>query len=222
LQKGIIFSIRTHYGMSEKKLKSVEFVGSFPRADLCPTDGLPEFAFIGRSNVGKSSLINMLCERKNMAHTSQHPGKTQSLNFYKAEHSWYLVDLPGYGYAKVSKSSREKWQTMIQYYLSKRKELACCFILIDSNIPPQQNDLDFINKLGSWAVPFAIVFTKTDRGKTTEIQSNIAKFNKALLKSWNALPPQFLSSAEKKIGQENILNYIDEVRLAWLASQDNM
>ncbi|MCB0636002.1 MAG: YihA family ribosome biogenesis GTP-binding protein, partial [Lewinella sp.] len=142
---------------------SATFIGSFPEHKLAPGDGLPEFAFIGRSNVGKSSLINMLVERKGLAHTSNVPGKTQHLNFYQINEEWYLVDLPGYGYARVPKKLRQKWQGMIRSYLLERPALVCVFVLIDSNIPPQANDLNFINWLGEHGVPFIVIFTKTDR-----------------------------------------------------------
>jgi len=192
-------------------IHEVEFIGSFTRVDQCPTDGLPEYAFIGRSNVGKSSLINMLLNRKNLAHTSSTPGKTQTLNYYKVNGSWYMVDLPGIGYARVSKHLREKWKRTMEFYFSNRNQLTCTFVLIDANIPPQAIDLEFINYLGSLDLPFCIIFTKTDKGKTTQVQKNIAAFNRQLKESWAQLPKEFVSSAEYRTGKDDILGYIDQV-----------
>jgi GTP-binding protein len=190
-------------------IHTVEFVGSFTREDQCPTNGLPEYAFIGRSNVGKSSLINMLVNRKNLAHTSSTPGKTQTLNYYIVNDAWYLVDLPGIGYARVSKTMREKWRKTMEFYFRNRTHLTSAFVLIDANIPPQNIDLELINQLGAWKVPFSIVFTKVDKGKTVEVQKNIAAFRKILKKNWAQLPAQFMTSAEKRMGKEELLNYID-------------
>jgi GTP-binding protein len=192
-------------------IHDVEFIGSFTREDQCPVDGLNEYAFIGRSNVGKSSLINMICGRKDIAHTSSTPGKTQTLNYFKVNDDWYLVDLPGVGYARVSKKMREQWSKMIEYYLRNRSTLYCVFYLIDANVPPQKIDLDFINYLGKIQIPFVLVYTKTDKGKPTAVQKNIAEFKRELKKTWNELPQQFLSSSVKKYGREEILNFIDEV-----------
>ena len=190
-------------------IHTVDFIGSFTREDQCPTNGLPEYAFIGRSNVGKSSLINMLVNRKNLAHTSSTPGKTQTLNYYIVNDAWYLVDLPGVGYARVSKSMREKWRKTMEFYFKNRTQLTNAFVLIDANIPPQSIDLELINQLGEWRVPFSIVFTKVDKGKTVEIQKNIAIFRKTLRKSWTQLPIQFMTSADKRTGKEELLQFID-------------
>lgn len=195
-------------------IHTVEFIGSFTEEEKCPSDQLNEFAFIGRSNVGKSSLINMICERKSIAHTSSTPGKTQTLNYYKVNDRWYLVDLPGLGYAKVSKKLREKWGRLITYFLKNRATLSCVFYLVDANVSPQKIDLDFINFMGEHKIPFVVVFTKTDKGKTLKIQKNMADFNRELKKSWNELPQQFLSSSNNRTGRAEILSLIDDVNSA--------
>lgn len=192
-------------------IKDAEYVGSFPSEAKCPTDGLPEYAFIGRSNVGKSSLINMLCERKKLAYISNKPGKTQSLNFYRINDAWYVVDLPGYGYAKISKKTRREWERMIQGYLIKRTTLQCAFVLIDANVPPQANDIEFINWLGEHRIPFVIAYTKLDRMKEDQCDKNIEAIQQALLKHWHALPQQFRTSANKGWGRDEILQFIEQV-----------
>ncbi len=192
-----------------------EYVGSFPSERQCPKDQKPEYAFIGRSNVGKSSLINMLCNRKDLARVSNTPGKTQMLNYYLIDKSWYIVDLPGYGYAKISKRKRHEWEKMIEGYLLHRNTLGCAFVLIDSNIPPQLIDIEFINWMGKMGVPFVIVFTKTDRLKNNEKRKNIDAFNNELLKYWNELPQQFVTSSAKKEGAESILEFVKEVNMAF-------
>lgn len=189
------------------EIKTAEFVASFPRESLCPTDGRPEFAFIGRSNVGKSSLINMLT-RKGMAKVSATPGKTQLLNFFLINDTWYLVDLPGYGYAKLSKYQRASLSKMIEGYLLKRQTLALAFVLIDATLPPQPIDLEFINRLGELQIPFALAFTKTDRIGTTKLEENVAQFMQALSPSWPTLPPYFITSSERRVGKEALLDYI--------------
>ncbi|MCB0566933.1 MAG: YihA family ribosome biogenesis GTP-binding protein [Phaeodactylibacter sp.] len=192
-------------------IKHTAFAGSYPSEPQCPTDGKPEYAFIGRSNVGKSSLVNMLTGRKNIAHISRTPGKTQLINYYLVNGEWYLVDLPGYGYARISKSKRREWRRMIEGYLQKRQTLQCAFILLDANVPPQQIDIDFINWLGKAAIPFVIVYTKTDRLKPEELEANVREIQQALLEHWNELPQQFITSAVKNEGQEGILQFISEV-----------
>ncbi|MBK8877589.1 MAG: YihA family ribosome biogenesis GTP-binding protein [Haliscomenobacter sp.] len=187
------------------------YEGSFPNHRICPVGNFPEFAFIGRSNVGKSSLINMLCQRKELAHTSKKPGKTQMLNFYLIDNQWRLVDLPGYGYAIVSKTQRKTWEKMIQDYLVLREQLQCAFVLIDANIDPQKNDLEFINWLGSLRIPFVLVFTKADRSKPEEIARNVDAFGKAMLETWNELPRHFITSASEKAGREELLGYIASI-----------
>jgi GTP-binding protein len=193
------------------EIKSAEFKGSFPSVSLCPSDNRPEFAFIGRSNVGKSSLINMLCKRKELAHTSQTPGKTQLINYFLINEDWYLVDLPGYGYARHSKVKRYEFQNMIYGYLSTRPNLYCAQVLVDSNIPPQKADIEFINKLGELSVPLVIVFTKLDRLSPTKRMENIELFKLELLKYWNEMPQYFLTSAEKGEGRKELLEFIHQV-----------
>ena len=192
-------------------VKQAEYLGSFVRLDHCPTDEKPEYAFIGRSNVGKSSLINLLVSRKELAKVSKKPGKTQTLNYYLVNEQWYLVDLPGYGYAKVSQGQRASWQKMIEYYLTRRKTLQCAFILIDANIPPQQIDLNFMNWLGEKQVPFVIVYTKCDRSSRLELEKNLKKIRAELSTHWQTLPDQFQTSATKGRGRDEILEFIDQI-----------
>lgn len=194
------------------RIKQAEYLTSSPRVELCPPSDRPEFAFIGRSNVGKSSLINMLANHKELAKTSGSPGKTQMINHFKVNfNAAYWVDLPGYGYAKVSKKQRESFQKMIWNYLQGREKLKILFALIDSRHKPQQVDLDFINDLGARHIPFAIVFTKSDKSKQADVQKNINAFNKELLKNWEALPPMFLTSAVKKRGKDKLLDFMGEM-----------
>lgn len=192
-------------------INNVNFVGSFTREGDCPKTGKLEYAFIGRSNVGKSSLINMLSGRKSIAKVSSTPGKTQLLNFFEIDASWYLVDLPGYGYAKISKTKREQWRKMIQRYLETRSTLVCTFLLIDSRIPLQKNDLEFANYLGNAQIPFVIVYTKIDKVKGTSHIEKIEAIEKEMLEHWEELPQRFMTSAEKKIGREEILDFIQTV-----------
>jgi len=195
------------------EVHQTEFRGSFPNVQQCPQDDRPEFAFIGRSNVGKSSLINMLTGRTNLAHTSKKPGKTQLLNYFLINQQWHLVDLPGYGYAKISKKKRQEWERMIQDYLVKRLQMQCAFVLIDSMIPPQKIDLEFMDWLGKMRIPFVIVYTKTDRLKPDERKENLEAIRTALGEYWEPLPQQFITSSEKGIGRAEILSFIEEVRL---------
>jgi len=181
------------------------------KVELCPAPIMPEYAFIGRSNVGKSSLINMLTEQKGLAKTSASPGKTQLINHFLINNTWYLVDLPGYGYAKVSKDSRDSWRRMINYYLQHRENLTCVFVLIDSRHEPMQPDLDFLEYLGKAGVPFVIVFTKTDKQSAAKTDSTIAAYKRKLLETWEELPRIFLTSAVKRDGRDEILAYIDEI-----------
>ncbi len=191
-------------------IKSAEFKCSNTRTDKLPAPVLPEYAFIGRSNVGKSSLINMLTGKKGLAKTSQTPGKTQLINHFLVNESWYIVDLPGYGYAKISKSKREEWEKFIRYYLRHRESLQCVFVLIDSRLDPQQTDLDFCCWLGAESIPFQLVFTKVDKQSSVKTDQNAAKFRKALLAFFEELPPQYVTSSELKLGGEAILSFIDE------------
>ncbi len=193
------------------KIDKVEYIGSYHREDICPKDGKPEFAFIGRSNVGKSSLINLLIDRKDLARTSKQPGKTQSLNYFLVQDDWYLVDLPGYGYAKTSHSNRENWQKMITYYLKNRATLVLAFILIDSRHPLQKIDKEFMEWCGENEVPFSIVFTKNDKVPTHEKLKNVNSIKDELLEIWEELSPSFVTSAEEKIGKEDILIYISKI-----------
>jgi GTP-binding protein len=178
----------------------------------CPKPDRPEYAFIGRSNVGKSSLINMLCNNKHLAKTSAAPGKTQLLNHFEIvsdnKQKWFLVDLPGYGYAKVSQSSRRRWEQMIENYIRKRENLTCLFVLIDSRHEPQKADLEFINQLGKWETPFVIAFTKSDKNKPGATRRNVEAFIAALTETWEVAPPYFVTSAISKEGRIALLDYI--------------
>ncbi|WP_238480263.1 ribosome biogenesis GTP-binding protein YihA/YsxC [Mangrovibacterium lignilyticum] len=176
----------------------------------CPSPDMPEFAFIGRSNVGKSSLINMLTNHKKLAKTSSRPGKTQLINHFLINETWYLVDLPGYGYAKVSKSHRNKFQAYITDYIINRPNLYCLFVLIDARHEAQKIDMEFIEWLGEKQIPFVLVFTKSDKLSKNQVSSNVANYKKHLKKSWEELPPILLSSAETGLGKEDILRFIAE------------
>lgn len=199
---------------STVKIKKAEFVISNIDIDLCPKDGKPEYAFIGRSNVGKSSLINMVTDHKKLAKTSGRPGKTQLINHFIINEEWYIVDLPGYGYAKASKTSRAQWEKFISDYLTKREELVNVFVLIDSRLEPQKIDMEFMNWCGEKQIPFSMVFTKIDKLSSTALQKNLAKYKKEMLKTWAELPPVFSSSATSKFGREKILNYIENINKA--------
>ncbi len=185
------------------------FAGSCRFIKDKPKLKLPEFAFIGRSNVGKSSLINMLCRQKNLAHTSSKPGKTQLVNHFLINEKWYLVDLPGYGYAKVSKNMRSSLAGIIREYINESEELVNLFVLLDSRLDIQKIDLQFMVELGNAGVPFSIIYTKCDKQGTNVLRNQIEKNNKTLMEYWEELPPVFLSSAETAEGKEEILNYID-------------
>jgi GTP-binding protein len=193
------------------KISAATFVMSNSDYKACPKPTLPEFAFIGRSNVGKSSLINMLLSKKNLAKTSSAPGKTQLINHFIINDAWYLVDLPGYGYAKVSKNQREKWQKLISSYLRHRENLTLVFILIDVRLEPQKIDLEFINWCGEEQIPFSLVLTKLDKVSRAEAQRNLMKLQEALLESWEELPPFFATSATNGEGREALLGYIDSL-----------
>ncbi len=193
------------------KIQSAVFVISNTEVSKCPATTQPEFAFIGRSNVGKSSLINMLVGQKNLAKTSGKPGKTQTINHFQINSEWYLVDLPGYGYASVSQSARAKWGVMIEQYLLKRENLHCTFILVDSRLTPQAIDLDFINWMGKKGLPFCIVFTKTDKLTRNELNKSLATWQKKLGETWAEIPTQFITSAEKKLGRDELLDFIEKV-----------
>jgi GTP-binding protein len=192
------------------KITSAEFISSYADIKKCPAPDRPEFAFIGRSNVGKSSLINTLTNSKKLAKTSVTPGKTQTINHFLINKSWYLVDLPGYGYASVSKSTRAGFGKMIEDYVGKRENLSCLFILIDARLEPQANDLDFIQWAGSREIPLALLFTKIDKLKRNELQKNLDQYQKKLLTRWQELPTIILTSAVEKTGRDEILELIEE------------
>jgi GTP-binding protein len=188
-----------------------EFVMSNTKVEQCPKSILPEYAFIGRSNVGKSSLINMLCNRKKLAKTSSRPGKTQLINHFLINKQWHLVDLPGYGYARVSKTQKKTFQKFIINYFIKRKELISAFLLIDFRHKPQNLDLEFMSWLGENFIPFSIIFTKSDKLKEKEIKDNTSKYLKRLEEDWEEVPKYFITSSEKRIGKDELLNYIHEI-----------
>jgi len=193
------------------KIKTAEFVISNTDYLKCPDTEKPEYAFIGRSNVGKSSLINMLTDRTKLAKISGKPGKTQLINHFLINDEWYLVDLPGYGWAKVSKSLKKEWDEMIRNYLLQRKNLFNVFVLIDSRIPPQKIDLDFISWLGENQIPFSIIFTKADKKNNAKLHSSMATFKNKLAEEWEELPLIFISSSANKIGQKEILSFISSI-----------
>ncbi|MDR0793439.1 MAG: ribosome biogenesis GTP-binding protein YihA/YsxC [Chitinophagaceae bacterium] len=200
-------------------IKKASYLISSPSVEKCPKADRPEYAFIGRSNVGKSSLINMLCQNNGLAKTSGTPGKTQLINHYliesaatgkKEKANWYLVDLPGYGYAKRSQSTRHTWEKMIEDYLRNRKNLICVFVLIDSRLSPQKIDLEFVNTLGEWQIPFVLVFTKADKEKPGAVKRNTDAFLNAMRETWQFLPQSFVTSAVKKTGREEMLSFIEK------------
>ena len=192
-------------------ITSAEFVVSNSRADMCPQTHLPEYAFIGRSNVGKSSLINMLTKNPKLAMTSSTPGKTLLINHFLINKEWYLVDLPGYGYAQRGKKMMEKIQKLIEYYVLDREQLTCLFVLVDSRLAPQRIDLEFIEWLGENGIPFALIFTKADKQSAGKTKVNVNRYLEKLKEQWEELPPYFVSSSENKIGREEILNYIEQI-----------
>lgn len=193
------------------KIASAEFLMSNSNVAKCPNDRLPEYAFIGRSNVGKSSLINMLVQRKSLAKTSGRPGKTQLINHFLINNNWYLVDLPGYGYARVSKTAKKTFQKFITEYFQKRQQLVLGFVLIDCRHEPQPIDLEFMLWLGENEIPFAIVFTKADKLKPQPLKNNIEAYQKKMLETWETMPPYFITSASKDFGREQLLDYIDAI-----------
>lgn len=192
-------------------IREAKFLMSNSRVDQCPAPTLPEYAFIGRSNVGKSSLINMLTAHKGLAKTSSLPGKTQLINHFLINDDWFLVDLPGYGYAKVSKDSRATWGKMINFYLRNRENLACVFVLIDSRHAPLAPDLEFMEMLGAAGIPFVMVFTKADKQSSSKTQQNISSYLQKMQQTWDELPRHFISSAEEKTGRDELLGFIEEI-----------
>lgn len=194
------------------KIKSADFVISNSDVAKCPNEPLPEYAFIGRSNVGKSSLINMLMQRKNLAKTSGRPGKTQLINHFKVNENWFLVDLPGYGYARVSKKDKKTFQKYITNYFIERKQLVCSFILVDVRHEPQKIDMEFMQWMGENEIPFCIIFTKADKLKPKAIEKNVTAYIKILLENmWEEAPTHFITSSSKNIGRESLLGFIQEI-----------
>lgn len=193
------------------KIKTAEFVVSNSKVEKCPNSSLPEYAFIGRSNVGKSSLINMLTARKSLAKTSAKPGKTQLINHFLINEDWHLVDLPGYGYAKVSKATKKVFQKFITAYFAKRQQMVCAFVLIDSRHKPQKIDLEFMQWLGENAIPFCIIFTKADKLKQKDLDENLENYQAEMLETWAEMPQFFITSATSGLGKEEILNYIETI-----------
>ena len=193
------------------KIKSAEFVMSNSNVMKAPKDRIPEYAFIGRSNVGKSSLINMLMGRKDLAKTSGKPGKTQLINHFKINEEWFLVDLPGYGYAQISKKKRTIFQYFIENYFKEREQLVCTFVLIDSRHDPQKIDLEFMKFLGENQIPFCIVFTKADKLGSSKLNKQIVSYKKKLLNTWETLPTSFITSSSSGLGKDDFLNFIDTV-----------
>lgn len=193
------------------QIKSAEFVMSNSDVAKCPKERLPEYAFIGRSNVGKSSLINMLMLRKSLAKTSGRPGKTQLINHFLVNKNWYLVDLPGYGYARVSKSSKKIFQKFITDYFEKREQMVLSFVLVDCRHEPQPIDMEFMQWMGESGIPFNIIFTKADKLKPKALERNIEAYSKKMLETWEEMPPYFITSASDSSGRDEVLNYIDEL-----------
>ena len=191
------------------QIKSAEYLISSPGLTMCPPPDKPEFAFIGRSNVGKSSLINMIVDNHKLAKTSGTPGKTQLINHFIVNKHWYLVDLPGYGFAKVSQNSRNRWEQMIENYLRKRENLVNVFVLLDGRHSPQKIDIDFVNQLGKWEIPFTLVFTKADKETQKVVSLNVKLFLEKMRETWQFLPQHFVTSAVKKQGRDKILAFID-------------
>lgn len=192
-------------------IKKAEFVMSNSQVSKCPKENLPEYAFIGRSNVGKSSLINMLTNQKSLAKTSARPGKTQLINHFKIDNSWFLVDLPGYGYARVSKTTKRVFQQFITKYFEERTQLVSAFVLVDVRHEPQKIDVAFMQWLGEHNIPFAIIFTKADKLKSLAIERNVAAYQQVLLETWEEFPPYFVTSAENRVGKEELINYIEAI-----------
>jgi GTP-binding protein len=204
------------------EITHASYLISSPSVDKCPKADRPEYAFIGRSNVGKSSVINMLTNKKELAKVSSSPGKTQLINHFDIvsgdKKKWWLVDLPGYGYAKRSQSMRKSWQKMIEEYIRKRENLVYLFVLIDSRHGPQALDLQFVNQLGEWQIPFALIFTKADKSTVKETANNVNDFLRELLKTWESAPPHFVTSAVKRTGAKQVLTFISQGNDAYEAA----
>lgn len=193
------------------EIKSAEFVSSHALLSKLPKPDMPEFAFIGRSNVGKSSLINYLCNRKYLAKISSTPGKTQTINHFIINKQWYMVDLPGYGYAKVGKALKAKWQGFTSDYLKKRHNLFCVFVLLDVRLEPQKIDIEFMEWLATQQIPFVMAFTKSDKLTPNQVVSNIARYKKTMLQTWESLPEIFITSADARKGGQEILDFVERV-----------
>lgn len=198
------------------KIKSAEFIVSNSEVSKCPDTKLPEYAFIGRSNVGKSSLINMLTNRKDLAKTSGRPGKTQLINHFLINDSWYLVDLPGYGYARVSKTAKKTFQKFITAYFEQREQMLCAFVLIDSRHKPQPIDLEFMQYLGEKEIPFCIIFTKADKVKPKALERNINDYQAKMLETWTEMPQFFVTSSSNQTGKEEVLEFIQSINEGFL------
>lgn len=192
-------------------IRSASFLQSNTKVDRLPLGNKPEYAFIGRSNVGKSSLINMLTNKRQLAKTSSTPGKTITINHFVINDEWFLVDLPGYGFAQRSKKDREAWKVMLDDYIKNRKNLICMFVLVDSRIEPQKIDLDFINHLGELQIPFSVIFTKVDKINSSTLEKNLQVYKEKLSEQWEELPPIFVTSSEKQVGKDELLDYIDNL-----------
>ena len=200
-------------------IKSAEFVCSNTKIGQLPAPNLPEYAFVGRSNVGKSSLINMLVNKKGLAKTSQTPGKTRLINHFIINNKWYIVDLPGYGYARISRTEAAAWKKMVWTYLEKRESLQCVCVLIDSRLEPQKPDLEFVQNLGEKGIPFILIFTKADKQSSQKSHANMTLFKKELLKNWEALPDIFLTSADNQQGRDEVLGWIHTVNGDFMAPE---
>jgi len=202
------------------KIKSADFVISNTEVSRCPKEPLPEYAFIGRSNVGKSSLINMLTERRSLAKTSGRPGKTQLINHFKINENWFLVDLPGYGYARVSKKDKNTFQKYITNYFTQREQLVCSFILVDVRHSPQKIDMEFMEWMGENAIPFCIIFTKADKLKPKAIEKQVQSYIEVLLADiWEEAPMHFVTSSSKRLGRDEVLNFIENINLDYFKRQ---
>ena len=194
-----------------------KYLSSHTKVVQCPTSDRPEYAFIGRSNVGKSSLINMLCNNSSLARISAQPGKTQTINFYDIDDLWYLVDLPGYGYARIAERTRKQWRQMVEQYLKLRHHLQCAFLLIDSCVPPQDKDIEFANWMGKLQIPFVIVFTKVDKKKSNKNLYFYESFEQSFLEYWNEMPQTFKTSSKTKYGREELLSFINDINAEFKA-----
>ena len=203
-------------------IKTAEFIVSNSDVEKCPKDRLPEYAFIGRSNVGKSSLINMLMQRRHLAKTSGRPGKTQLINHFLINKNWFLVDLPGYGYARVSKSSKKVFQKFITEYFSKREQMILAFVLVDCRHEPQPIDLEFMEWMGENQIPFAIIFTKLDKLKPNALKRNVEIYKEKMLETWEEMPQYFVTSSTDNTGRDEVLNYIDQITTNFNAQESSI